>query len=386
MNSTRPVSGWPAEQLIAHLARARAQLRTLIAALPADGWLGPRASHLNPPLWEFGHLVWFQERWCLRARPDGTVGSSLLGGADLLYDSSAVPHDTRWDLPLLEPAAVDDYAAQVSAAIDARLRDAFNSDLAYFAELCVYHELMHIEAWWMAFQDLGYAAPAENRLGHALPQRMQPLQIAAGEVVLGSGPDQGFIFDNEKWPHTVPIPAFEIDATPISEIQFAAFVDAGGYQNPTGWTAAGLAWRTAHVATQPRYWRKHGAEWQVRRFADWTALGDTPMLHLNRFEAEACADWMGRQLPSAGQWLQAVQQTGFHWGAGWEWTRNAFEPYPGFSADPYQDYSQPWFHSHSELRGGGPYTNPLLKRPGFRNFYLPHRRDPFAGFRTVGTA
>jgi len=110
------------------------------------------------------------------------------------------------------------------------------------------------------------------------------------------------------------------------------------------------------------------------------------MLHLNRFEAEACAGWMDRQLPSAGQWLQAVQQTGFHWGASWEWTRNAFEPYPGFSADPYQDYSQPWFHSHSELRGGGPYTDPLLKRPGFRNFYLPHRRDPFAGFRTVGTA
>ena len=95
---------------------------------------------------------------------------------------------------------------------------------------------------------------------------------------------------------------------------------------------------------------------------------------------------MGRRLPTAEQWLRATQQSNFHWGAGWEWMRNTFAPYPGFSADPYQDYSQPWFHSHTELRGGGPFTDPLLTRPGFRNFYLPHRRDPFAGFRTVSPA
>ena len=56
-------------------------------------------------------------------------------------------------------------------------------------------------------------------------------------------------------------------------------------------------------------------------------------------------------------------------------------PYPGFSPDPYRNYSAPWFHSHWELRGGSPVTHPLLKRAGFRNFYLPHRRDPFTGFR-----
>ena len=78
-------------------------------------------SHLNPPLWEFGHIVWFQERWCLRARPDGSCADSLLRGADALYDSSTVPHDTRWDLPLLEPAAVDDYADRVTAAVTSQL-------------------------------------------------------------------------------------------------------------------------------------------------------------------------------------------------------------------------------------------------------------------------
>jgi hypothetical protein len=126
MNRTRPVTGYSADQLIDRLAQARSCLRALIDCLPAGGWLGPRAEHLNPPLWEYGHIVWFQERWCLRARPDGGFAASLLAGTDALYDSSSVPHDTRWDLPLLQPAVVDAYAARVDEAVAARLRSGFD--------------------------------------------------------------------------------------------------------------------------------------------------------------------------------------------------------------------------------------------------------------------
>ena len=121
MNPARPISGYTADQLIDRLVQARGRLRALIDCLPAGGWLGPRAEHLNPPLWEYGHIVWFQERWCLRARPDGGFAPSLLAGADALYDSSSVPHDVRWNLPLLEPAAVDAYARRVTALRRLRL-------------------------------------------------------------------------------------------------------------------------------------------------------------------------------------------------------------------------------------------------------------------------
>jgi EgtB-related family protein len=110
------------------------------------------------------------------------------------------------------------------------------------------------------------------------------------------------------------------------------------------------------------------------------------VLHVNRFEAEACATWMGRRLPTSAQWVRATARPDFRWGMAWEWLRDPFAPYPGFAPDPYQDYSQPWFYTHGELRGGGPVTDPALKRPGFRNFYLPERRDPFVGFRTAGPA
>jgi iron(II)-dependent oxidoreductase len=69
-------------------------------------------------------------------------------------------------------------------------------------------------------------------------------------------------------------------------------------------------------------------------------------------------------------------------GGVWEWTASPFAPYPGFAADPYRDYSQPWFHSHYVLRGGSFATRSRIAHNRFRNFYLPHRRDIFAGFRT----
>lgn len=382
MNATRPIGGHAPDQLIDRLAGARGRLRALVGNLPPGGWLGPRAEHLNPPLWEYGHIVWFVERWCLRARPDGGFAASVLDGADVLYDSSSVPHDTRWDLPLPDPEAVDRYAERVAGEVAARLRAEFDDALAYFAELSLYHELMHIEAWWMAFQNLGYAPP--TRPGPARVPANGRLALAAGEAVLGSGTDEGFVFDNEKWRHGVPVPAFDVDAAPVTESAFSEFVDTGGYARRECWSDEGWAWREAADAHHPLYWRRAGGGWQVRRFDRWTPLETaTPVLHVNRFEAEACAAWMGRRLPSAAQWQRAAALPAFCRGLGWEWTRDPFAPYPGFSPDPYRDYSQPWFHTHGELRGGGPVTDPALRRPGFRNFYMPHRRDPFAGFRTV---
>jgi gamma-glutamyl hercynylcysteine S-oxide synthase len=241
---TRPTSGYTPQQLIDRLAQARRQLRALIDCLPRGGWLGPSAEHLNPPLWEYGHVVWFQERWCLRQRPDGSCAASMLRDADSLYDSSCVAHETRWDLPLLQPQEVDDYAARVTQAVAARLRDDGSEELAYFAELCLYHELMHIEAWWMAFQNLGYAPP-QHAFESVAPAAAARLQIAAGEVLLGSGSDEGFIFDNEKWRHPVPLPAFDIDSSLLSEGFFAEFVDSGGYRRRADWSDEGWNWRNA---------------------------------------------------------------------------------------------------------------------------------------------
>jgi iron(II)-dependent oxidoreductase len=82
------------------LHAARARTRAYAAQLQPDQWLGPYLSIVNPPLWELGHLGWFQEHWCLRYRADGSLAPSLLEGADALYNSALVPHKARWTLPL----------------------------------------------------------------------------------------------------------------------------------------------------------------------------------------------------------------------------------------------------------------------------------------------
>jgi EgtB-related family protein len=123
----------------------------------------------------------------------------------------------------------------------------------------------------------------------------------------------------------------------------------------------------------------------MRRFDRWITLDPAePVIHVNRFEAEAYCAWRGRHLPSAAQWLRACNAPAFARGHCWEWTRDPFAPYPGFSADPYKDYSAPWFHTHAEVRGAGSWvTDAALARTTYRNFYMPERSDPFIGFRTV---
>src|SRR3990167_7877842 len=99
--------------LARELRAAREHSARVTAGLDGERLLGPRLAIVNPPLWEIGHVAWFQERWCLRQRADGSLGDSILPGADALYDSSAVAHDTRWDLPLPGLAATRAYGDAV---------------------------------------------------------------------------------------------------------------------------------------------------------------------------------------------------------------------------------------------------------------------------------
>jgi iron(II)-dependent oxidoreductase len=127
-------------------------------------------------------------------------------------------------------------------------------------------------------------------------------------------------------------------------------------------------------------------DWEVREFDCWNSMSpDTPVIHVNAFEAEAWCRWAGRRLPSEFEWEAAARREGGlpNVGLVWEWTSSRFLPYSGFSADPYKDYSQPWFATpHRVLRGGSWATPSRLMRPAFRNFFQPHRRDIYAGFRT----
>jgi EgtB-related family protein len=123
-------------------------------------------------------------------------------------------------------------------------------------------------------------------------------------------------------------------------------------------------------------------EWHERRFDRWQRLvADEPVRHVSWNEAQAYCHWAKRRLPTEAEWTYAASR-GMRWGDVWEWTASTFAPFPGFSADPYADYSQPWFHTHKVLKGASFATPSRVVHRAFRNFYMPDRGDVFAGFRT----
>ena len=376
-------------------ASRRDTLAMFALAMAATAGQVPQRAELNPPLWELGHIGWFQTWWLgrnparlqgWRADPDQARPYSA---GDALYDSSRVAHDSRWSLPLPDaPTTRQTLAEQLDQTL-ALLRQAPASDDGlYFFRLALLHEDMHHEAALTTAQSLDWPMEDARWQPQPLDAANPALQIDAGSLRAGdAGP--GFAFDNECGPHTAPLPAFQIDSRVQRWADYLPFVEAGGYQDARWWTDDGRAWLAQQAAAGqplPRYLRRAGnSAWQQQRAGRWRALDPAlPACHLSSYEAEAWCAWAGRRLPTEAEWQHAATQqaVGFHWGAVWEWTASAFLPYPGFVAHPYRDYSQPWFGSHRVLRGASFGTQPRLHHPHYRNFFTPARNDIFAGFRS----
>jgi EgtB-related family protein len=137
--------------------------------------------------------------------------------------------------------------------------------------------------------------------------------------------------------------------------------------------------------SEPAGWQRDGERWNCRRFGRRIALpGHEPVRHVSLYEAQAYCAWAGRRLPTEAEWEYAARSghAAWHWGDLWEWTSSPFEPYQGFSADAYREYSAPYFGTHQAVRGASFATPLRLRSPAFRNFYLPQRNDMFVGFRT----
>ena len=427
-----------AAELAEGLTDSRRRLQELVADLTDQQMLGPNLLIVNPPVWEIGHVAWFQEKWVLRNLDER---DSLRADSDALYDSFEVFHDWRWDLTLPSRRETQQYMDGVLAACIERVSSRQPSDReAYFYRLVTLHEDMHGEAVAYTRQTLGYPEPAltgpredTGQLATEPTLVGRDVEVPGGTFLLGAAPDAPFVFDNEKWAHPVEVAPFRIAATATTNAQFQAFVDDGGYEREELWSPAGWAWRQHAQATHPVYWEREGnGQWHWRRYDQTTPLASNhPVVHVNWYEAEAYCAWAGRRLPTEAEWEMAAsaepssggisgRKRLFPWGdsppqhrhanldaaAGgvidvtalpdgdsafgcrqmvgntWEWMEDRFWPFPGFVMDPYREYSAPWFGDRRVLRGGCWATRSRLIRNTWRNFFPPDRRDVFAGFRT----
>ncbi|HEX4235664.1 MAG TPA: selenoneine synthase SenA [Caldimonas sp.] len=373
-----------------------ARATTLARTMDVDdaAWRVPQHSGVNPVAWELGHLAWFAEFWILRGPhalgDDGFVVARkppAIAGPDAIFDSARLPHADRWHVELPSRGElVRRLDRQLAACLDRVPGDESDDAANYFHRLALFHEDMHGEAFTWLRATLGWPAPAGTPPLPALAASA-PLAMAGGELVLGHAASApGFAFDNEEPALAVRVTAFEIDATPVTNAEFARFVDAGGYDDPVLWPGAAGAWCARHPHPHPERWRRSdGGSWLMRWFDRWQPLAlEAPVIHVSAWEAEAYCHWAKRRLPTAAEWEYAARDPRLRWGKSvWEWTADAFRPYPGFVAGPYADYSKPWFGDHRELRGGAFATHARLHDPRYRNFFVADRNDVFAGFRTA---
>ena len=428
-----------AQELVDGLLDTRQREVEVLAGLSREQLVGAQNRTIEPPIWEMGHVGWFQDRWILQNLDRQPPVNQ---DADNLYDSFNVPNNARWDLAFPSYAETCDYITDVLNRIVQRLdgRELTAED-EYFYRLVINHEDMHSETMVHIRQTLRYQRPfIQNGRPHppAIDATfdLHDVAIPGGTYQLGATPEMGFVLDNEKWAHPVDVQPFQISATPVTNAQYRLFVEAGGYQDRSLWSDEGWAWRQRAQAEQPAYWqREPDGGWLMRWFDQMVPLAPFhPMMHVNYYEANAYCAWAGRRLPTEAEWELAATGTPTADGSGftstkklypwgntfptlaqanldsaalglidvralpegdsafgcrqmmgnvWEWTADTFDAYPGFVIDPYDTYSAPSFGQQKVLRGGCWVTRSRVIRSTWRNFYTPDRNNIFAGFRTV---
>lgn len=352
-------TAWTAARLAAALRQSRehtlALFQRLQAAIGANA-LPRYLPELSPPLWDLGHLAWFEGWWT--SRHAGLMAGSTdadsprapltwLPRADACFDHRRVNQPARWNQPLPGTAVLLDWARRTREQTLALLPAAARREaaLALFVRVLEEEDRLH-EDWLAMAQTLG----------------VDPGRAADDPSTLPAAPEQ----------------AAAVDANPVTWARYLPFVEAGGYAEREFWTPEGWDWRKRAALTRPRHWAEplEGEPQRRARFGQWVPLDlAMPATHLSLHEAEAWCRWAGRRLPAASEWRAAQQaDAAFGWGEVWEWVR-------GDLAEPAEGDEAPATAPH--LIGASFATSPRLRRQAADRAMPADRNEGFWGFRSA---
>jgi iron(II)-dependent oxidoreductase len=423
------------EHVAEQLRRSRQRSVALTDAVDDDDLVRQHSKLMSPLVWDLAHIGNQEELWLVR---DVGGREPVREDIDDLYDAFQHARADRPALPLLSPAEARGYVREVRDKVfDVLARSPLEGrrlESGGFAfGMIVQHEQQHGETM-LATHQLRRGAPVL----HAPPPppgrapAVTEVLVPAGTFTMGTSIEP-WALDNERPAHDVHVDAFFIDTVPVTNGQYAAFIAAGGYDDPRWWSEVGWAYRVKAGLTAPRFWVRDGDGWLRNRFGHVEAVPpDEPVVHVCFHEARAYAAWAGKRLPTEREWEKAARfdpATGrsrrFPWGdedpgpehanlgqrhlspapvgaypAGasplgvhqligdvWEWVDSDFHGYPGFEPFPYREYSEVFFGGdYKMLRGGSFGTDPAACRATFRNWDHPVRRQIFSGFRLARDA
>ncbi len=408
--------------LIARFRKVRDFSARLCRGLEPEDYVVQSMPDVSPTKWHLAHTTWFFETfivkiWAPRYRSEIPQYAYLFNS---YYNAAGDMH--RRDLRgLISRPTVEEtyrYRQSIDAYLIKLLEDADDALLAEIEPvltLGIHHEQQHQE---LLVTDIKHVF-AQNPLypvfeatqvssdGHRMaPPRFVDFDEATIEVGFDGA---GFSYDNEGPRHRALVGRFALATRPVTNGEYLAFIEAGGYTRSEIWLS--LGWTTVQEQRwkAPLYWVKRDGQWWNFTLSGFRPVEESePVTHVSYFEADAYANWDGARLPTEFEWERAneglsidgnfVDSSRFHpaaalhadgtqlqqmFGDVWEWTRSSYLPYPGYRAAPgaLGEYNGKFMCNQMVLRGGSCATSRDHIRPTYRNFFQPEKRWQFTGIR-----
>ncbi len=346
------------------------------------------SEEVSPPKWHLAHTTWFFEQFILIPYLEGYhVRHPQFNFLFNSYYNSLGNRTARNQRGLMTRPSVSevmDYREYVNEAIETLISQG-DPKVLELVTLGLNHEQQHQE---LLVTDLKFSLwhnpldPVIMDIGEYLKiKKASWIEVDEGVYEIGFK-GKGFCFDNELNSHKVYLNPFKISGELVSNLEYFEFMEAGGYENSIYWHDEGWSWAKKQSVKAPLYWENKDGNWSYYTlFGRQEITWDSPVAHVNFYEAAAFANWKGKRLPTEFEW--EVAQKEFHWGSRWEWCNSAYLPYPGFKIAPgaLGEYNGKFMVNQMVLRGASVATPEDHSRSTYRNFFHPQHRWQFMGIR-----
>ncbi len=411
-----------AHRLTAEYREVRSATERLCAGLNIEDFVIQSMPDASPVKWHLAHTTWFFETFVL-AGADSMHGSVLPESSYLFnsYYNLVGPMHARDKRGLLSRPTVREVSSY-RAAIDRKMEDLMDAlddkqwhQIGPVIRLGLNHEQQHQELILTDLKHLFAQNPLRpnyrNAAGRAFEvSEIPPLrwvQFEEGVYRVGHERNDEFCFDNEMPAHRHFLESFSLGSRLITNAEYLAFMEDGGYERPELWLAAG--WDAAKQGgwNAPLYWERNYGGWSSYDLSGMRPIGlAEPVCHVSYFEADTYARWAGARLPFEAEWESAAVDlpcegnfvdTGIlHpvsgdalpgirqiFGDAWEWTASSYAPYPGYrpGVGALGEYNGKFMCNQYVLRGGSCVTPRSHIRATYRNFFAPDKRWQFTGIR-----
>lgn len=400
----------------------------------------------STPNWHIAHVTWFFQKILEKYKQNIDAESINTDYLNSYYQRyrKILPKSDRGKFPRPKVSETLKYRSLIEEMFikfldNIERNNSLTLNLAYDIELSNQHEMQHqelliydIQHYFQRFDDAedNYQPKINKR-----PNSIDNPDIEQGMVKIPGGlyelgfSGSTFCYDNEVPEHKTYLNAYEIDTYPVTNKQFMAFIDAGGYEDYKFWLSDGWDIVNEKKWGAPLYWQKMEGYWYKKDFAGQNKISpDEPVTNVSYYEADAYSKWAGKRLPTEAEWEKAAswnedlkKKTIYPWGDKfpsehnanlleswnwapsrigsypqgksyygcqqmlgevWEWTSSEYVLYPGFRSK-FSEYTDKWAINQKVLRGGSFATPRSQIRNSYRNYFKPHERIPFSGFRCV---